>query len=1633
MSPRRYPHMSTQNGNGNGATTPPNGSAPKDAEFRALAANLIMHRAELMRQSLEPGRDLDKDCNYPDEPTPSDYQKLYDRLGPATRVVQVYPRECWQVQPTVYEDEDPDVITTFEEAWDELGQGLRSDRSFYQDEAGSPVWEYLLRADELSGVGQYGAILLGLNDGLPLNEPAQFVGPAASILRDSKGKSIDEPTQNYRRKLLGSKKPGARRKGIKLPPAPHKARLTFNQPAGQGRRLTFIRIFPETAATISKFDEDLSSPRFGQPTEYSLTFASPVEVEGRSVNSSTVHWTRIIHVADNLAANEIFGVPRQKPVYNNLLDLRKLYGGSAEMYWRGAFPGYALESLPQFGTEVDYDEEKINSMMFKWSAGLQRHLLLTGLSMKGLSPQVVDPRSQIEVHIEAICIQLGIPVRVFKGTERGELASSQDDAAWNDRLRQRQSGYLTPRLIVPFVDRLIALGVLPAPAGYSVWWPDLTSQSEQEQGDIAALRTTSVVQYADSAGARGVIAPHDYWTRIQGYSEEEAASIVDAAEKERKRLEAEKKKAEEEALAQQTALLDQQRQAAEAKARANGTPPPGGPPQAEGGGNTPPGGNKPPRTPIANYSPTQARDEHGRFLSGGGSYTPEQVQQAKEKLAKMPAEEKQYKHFPDDPRDEIEMKQFGFQGRRNAKGGAVPNWLDEPKKFKEVELDPSKVKIHNVQANVIRDEVAKKLDQGRSADRPVVIKHGDEYTLVDGNHRAAADVLATGKLIALVTERTGKNKFKAPTVNAFCPTGPGGGIDPTCSPGGHGPPGPAVAPPGSGHHTNGGGTTEPLRPNKGRPGAAKDLVHDATDWKVVGDWQPAGSSLTGQAKWTGDSDGKQGAVAKNTIGSLPASWSEHLSGTLREMHIGEPPPPYTWATYLYDGGKGVMYARPAAMEGQTHDIQIVHEAAHALDASTGYKLSEIPAFKNTVPTKYAAEVKKSGQGHPGHESYAEVVAMYSYPKGRQYLQEKYPEAYAAAHQLFTKGPSALLGGTGPTTAGPVKVKAEVPQTSTPQKKATAPPNTAPPRTPGKGPAAGTKVSVLELTDLDTKAGVGWYTGGGARVKAQRRLRAGTRDKYDWFLVNQFGYEIYSSGGYLPAHSLAVVVDEVGDGDGLIINVFCPTGPGGGIDPSCGKWASQGGSVRVEEWGHAHGHIFHAEINGKSVGRAKLYESNSMSELFGKPSFYVSGLHVKDEYRRQGAAKAIYLKILEHTGDGYLVPDFRQTAGASSLWKSLSSLPHVETKEVQANGVTYKGVRLRRPSVLQGNARAVNAFCPTGPGGGIDPTCSPGSKKIGGVDRAVLERDLREAAKPDSRTGLGPTVPALFDKLKKKHPQLTEPEFHAFLKELRDRGDVTLQLWDTSVPIERSGYPEARFPKGGRLGVHPIGWVVFNAFCSTGPGGGIDPHCSPNSSRVGPAAGGSGNNRQMEKFEETDHVPIDLLRAGQQIRDNKEAAASVARYTRDKTEDGTPVHVVLNQKLRSGQELSQDDKALVSELDKITRKEFDSPVTVYRGLGASSGKFLENARSALEAGGTLQDNGFGSTSLNPRVASTAFSQFGVVCQVEVRRGAYLEPSTQYGGEHEVLLARGSRFRVVGIDDKVKIGGVKEYTVIRLQEE
>jgi hypothetical protein len=406
---------------------------------------------------------------------------MYDRESIATRVVEVLPKECWKTLPKIVEDENSEVSTEFEKAWDEVGKSLQEE-SWFEDKEANPIWEYLLRADILAGIGHYGVMLLGVNDGKELSEPL-------------------EPKE--------------------------------------GMELLYLRPLDQSLADVTVWETDRNDKRFGRPTVYSLTLNTPSEsniaavADGGgstvlSTETQNVHWTRVVHFADNVGTSDVVGRPRMQPVYNRLMDLRKIYGGSAEMFWQGGFFGLSIETHPQLGGDVIIDQAGMRSQMEKYMTGLQRYLSLQGQTANSLAPQVADPASHIDVQLEAISLLTGIPKRILMGSERGELASSQDADTWNTRLSHRQLLYLNPKVIAPFVNRLIWCGVLPTPQQYTAKWPDLEALSETEQADIAVKKTEAVSKYV-SGGCDAVIQPVDFLTRFLGMTESEAETVTDAA------------------------------------------------------------------------------------------------------------------------------------------------------------------------------------------------------------------------------------------------------------------------------------------------------------------------------------------------------------------------------------------------------------------------------------------------------------------------------------------------------------------------------------------------------------------------------------------------------------------------------------------------------------------------------------------------------------------------------------------------------------------------------------------------------------------------------------------------------------------------------------------------------------------------------------------------------------------------------------------------------------------------------------------------------------------------------------------------------------------------------------------------
>ena len=520
-----------------------------------LATNAILSRLQSWQQLLDPQRNINKECGYPEVFIPiQSYRDMYDRDPIAARVVEVYPSESWQVQPSVYEDEDSETETEFESAWKAVHKNLQStysavsdktQGSYYQDEEGSLIWSYLLRLDVQSGIGHYGCLLMGIDDGRDLSDPIEgFEDLDSQIYLGTEGQYGPNPFYPYaagydsvtQEMIAGQYKARIDQLSmapVMMPGTEQTSEGEDPQPRG-ARRLIYLRVFDESLAQITQYERDPRNPRFGLPVRYLITFNDPrndpSSAAGLPVATAWVHWSRILHFADKLGSNEVLAYPRMKQCYNRLVDLCKIYAASGEGFWQMAFAILSGETHPSLGGDVKMDNRAIAEQMSKIRTGLKRHLTSAGMAWKTLAPVVSDPTPFKDAGVEAICILLGCPKRVFMGSERGELASSQDDSAWNDRLRHRQLFLLTPRMIVPFIDRLIHMKVLPQPRGYSVVWPDLESLSDTDKANIANTKMTAISTMFGGQPEAG-ITPMDFWTKIVGMDQEEAEQIVENAQK----------------------------------------------------------------------------------------------------------------------------------------------------------------------------------------------------------------------------------------------------------------------------------------------------------------------------------------------------------------------------------------------------------------------------------------------------------------------------------------------------------------------------------------------------------------------------------------------------------------------------------------------------------------------------------------------------------------------------------------------------------------------------------------------------------------------------------------------------------------------------------------------------------------------------------------------------------------------------------------------------------------------------------------------------------------------------------------------------------------------------------------------
>ena len=403
-------------------------------QLRNLASNLV-GRATLaarMGKSYGTDRDIYTALGYNKNPVFDDYYARYERQDVASRIIDAPVEATWKEDPQIIETEDPED-TEFEKAW----KGLAKQRH---------VFHYLSRADKVTGIGEYGILLLGFND----------------IKNDN-----------------------------------------TREPVEKASTLLYMRPYTQDNAEINEWEQDPTNERYGLPKIYKLQ-ASTAQKDG--TKSIEAHWTRVIHLAEGLIENDVYGKPKLRIVLNRLQDLDLVSGGSAEMFWRGAFPGMAFK-LAEDATMEGQDKTKLEDEIENYVHDLKRYMRIQGLDIQQLSIQVADPKNHFDILISLISAATGIPKRILTGSERGELASSQDEKNWASRIDERRKNYIGPMVLRVFIQRLIDVGVLPEPKEFEIEWSDLFAIGEKDKSDIAKIKTETLVAYSNAMGADMIIPP----------------------------------------------------------------------------------------------------------------------------------------------------------------------------------------------------------------------------------------------------------------------------------------------------------------------------------------------------------------------------------------------------------------------------------------------------------------------------------------------------------------------------------------------------------------------------------------------------------------------------------------------------------------------------------------------------------------------------------------------------------------------------------------------------------------------------------------------------------------------------------------------------------------------------------------------------------------------------------------------------------------------------------------------------------------------------------------------------------------------------------------------------------------------
>lgn len=273
--------------------------------------------------------------------------------------------------------------------------------------------------------------------------------------------------------------------------------LEPEKPLGTARpdRLDEVYFAPyaEDGIEIAAWENDAASPRYGMPTMYQLSVQTRGD-SGQAVMTQPrrVHWSRVVHIAEDLLDNDVEGMPVLQAVFNALEDLNKTTGGAAEAYFRNARNRFALQTDPKFNASIGTAEKQaLEEEAQRFQNDWQDFIRAGGIDVKPLTIPHNDPAGTVHVILQVISGTTGIPIRILTGEGAGQLAGNEDKESYNQLIQDRKEVYCSS-WAMRVLKILAAAKMLDLPKKAKILWSTPETLSETDKATNANSKATAL-------------------------------------------------------------------------------------------------------------------------------------------------------------------------------------------------------------------------------------------------------------------------------------------------------------------------------------------------------------------------------------------------------------------------------------------------------------------------------------------------------------------------------------------------------------------------------------------------------------------------------------------------------------------------------------------------------------------------------------------------------------------------------------------------------------------------------------------------------------------------------------------------------------------------------------------------------------------------------------------------------------------------------------------------------------------------------------------------------------------------------------------------------------------------------------